>query len=100
MAAGETLPWIKGGYLGTHFQFTSSMAQNFWLAIVAWSSCFILTIVISLVTARTKQDSELVGLVYSLTPKQNDEAEPLWKRPAVVGTAVLVFALILNIIFW
>ncbi|MEK7952334.1 sodium:solute symporter family protein [Luteolibacter soli] len=101
MAAGEAaLPWIKGGYLGAHYQFTSSMAQNFWLAIVAWSSCFILTIVISLATARTKEDKELVGLVYSLTPKQNDEAEPLWKRPAVVGTAVLVFALILNIIFW
>lgn len=101
MKAGEAaLPWIKGGYLGAHFQFTSSMAQNFWLAIVAWSSCFLLTIGISLATARTKSDNELVGLVYSLTPKQNDEAEPLWKRPAVVGSVVLVFCLILNIIFW
>ncbi|HEY8961570.1 MAG TPA: sodium:solute symporter family protein [Luteolibacter sp.] len=100
LQAGETVPWIKGAWITPHFQFTSSMAQNFWLAIVAWSSCFILTIAISLATRRTKTDGELVGLVYSLTPKQNDEQEPLWKRPAVVGTVVLLVAVVLNIIFW
>jgi SSS family solute:Na+ symporter len=100
LQAGETIPWIKGAWITPHFQFTSSMAQNFWLAIVAWSSCFTLTIAISLATRRTKTDSELVGLVYSLTPKQNEENEPLWKRPAVVGTVVLLVAVVLNIIFW
>ena len=100
LKAGETIPWIKGAWITPHFQFTSSMAQNFWLAIVAWSSCFTLTIAISLFTRRTKPDAELVGLVYSLTPKQNEENEPAWKRPAVVGTVVLVIAVILNIIFW
>jgi len=100
LQAGETVPWIKGAWITPHFQFTSSMAQNFWLAIVAWSSCFLLTIAISLATRRTKTDGELVGLVYSLTPKQNEENEPLWKRPAVVGTVVLLVAVVLNIIFW
>jgi SSS family solute:Na+ symporter len=33
----EAVPWIKGAWLGAHIHFTSSMAQNFWLAIVAWS---------------------------------------------------------------
>jgi len=96
----ETIPWIKGAWLGAHFQYTSSMAQNFWLAIVAWSSCFVLTIGISLATARTKTDAELKGLVYSLTDRIKEENEPTWKKPAVVGTVVLLVAVVLNIIFW
>ena len=100
LEAGQTIPWIKGAWINTHFQFTSSMAQNFWLAIVAWSVCFILTVVISLLTTRTKTDAELKGLVYSLTDKLKEEGEPLWKRPAVVGSVVLLIAVILNIIFW
>jgi SSS family solute:Na+ symporter len=100
LAPGETLPWIKGAWLGCHISFTSSMAQNFWLAIVAWSVCFVVTIVVSLVTARTKSDEELKGLVFSLTPTQREENEPVWLRPAVLGSLVLFAALILNIIFW
>jgi SSS family solute:Na+ symporter len=76
------------------------MAQNFWLAIVAWSVCFVLTILVSVATARTKSDEELKGLVYSLTPKIREENEPIWMRPAIVGGLVLMVALILNIIFW
>ncbi len=45
------------------------MAQNFWLASFAFTCCFMLTLVISLATSRTKSDAELTGLVYSLTPK-------------------------------
>jgi len=100
LAPGETLPWIKGGWLGAHYGFTSSMAQNFWLAIVAWSVCFVVTILISLATKRTKTDAELKGLVYSLTEKISGEDEPVWKRPAVVGSVVLLIAVVLNIIFW
>ncbi|MEI6818418.1 MAG: sodium:solute symporter family protein [Verrucomicrobiota bacterium] len=100
LEVGQTIPWIKGAWINTHFQFTSSMAQNFWLAIVAWSVCFVLTVVISLLTTRTKTDAELKGLVYSLTDKLKEEGEPLWKRPAVVGSVVLLIAVALNIIFW
>ena len=100
LAPGETLPWIKGAWLGCHISFTSSMAQNFWLAIVAWSVCFVVTILVSLATSRTKSDEELRGLVYSLTPTQREENEPVWLRPAVIGSLVLFAALILNIIFW
>jgi SSS family solute:Na+ symporter len=96
---GDGIPWVQGAWLGAKFGFTSSMAQNFWLAIVAWTFCFVITIAISLATKRTKTDGELVGLVYSLTDKIKEEDEPLWKRPAVVGGVVLVVALILNIIF-
>jgi SSS family solute:Na+ symporter len=96
---GNGIPWVQGAWLGAKFGFTSSMAQNFWLAIVAWSFCFVITIGVSLATKRTKTDGELVGLVYSLTDKIKEVGEPLWKRPAVVGSVVLLGALILNIIF-
>jgi SSS family solute:Na+ symporter len=96
----EAVPWIKGAWLGAHIHFTSSMAQNFWLAIVAWSVCFVMTIAISLVTKRTRTDEELKGLVYTLTPKIKEAAEPLWLRPAFLGVVVLAVAVILNIIFW
>ena len=98
-AIGDGIPWVQGAWLGAKVGFTSSMAQNFWLAIVAWTFCFVITIGVSLATKRTKTDAELTGLVYSLTAKIKEEGEPLWKRPAVVGSIVLLVAVILNIIF-
>ncbi|HEY3853853.1 MAG TPA: sodium:solute symporter family protein [Verrucomicrobiae bacterium] len=91
---------IKGGYLGVWQTFPSEMAQNFWLASFAFGVCFILTLVISLATKRTKTDTELTGLVYSLTPKLTDTHQPFLLRPAVFGTILLIGCVILNIIFW
>jgi solute:Na+ symporter, SSS family len=99
-SAGHVINGMKGGYLGVHAQFPSEMAQNFWLAAFAFSACFVLTLVISLLTARTKTDEELKGLVYSLTPKIVDHNQPLWQRPAVVGIVLLICCVILNVIFW
>jgi SSS family solute:Na+ symporter len=98
--AGENTPGIKGGYLGVVQTFPSEMAQNFWLAAFAFVACFILTSGISLMGRRTKTDEELKGLVYSLTPKIAAENLPFLQRPAVLGTALLVCCLILNLIFW
>jgi SSS family solute:Na+ symporter len=105
---GLTLPvgavvGIKGGWLcGGHVLHTYpvEMAQNFWAAIYAWSSCFITTIVVSLITTRKKTDEELRGLVYSLTPRIKEEGLVWYKQPAVLGIVVLLAAIILNIIFW
>jgi SSS family solute:Na+ symporter len=98
---------IKGGWLASSlglkqapFMFTSEMGQNFWMAIVAWCSCFFLTILISLVTARNKTDAELKGLVYSLTPKPETEREPWFMQPVTVGILVLLATVVLNLIFW
>jgi SSS family solute:Na+ symporter len=99
-AAGHVINVMKGGYLGVVTKFPSEMAQNFWLATVAFLVCFTLTAVISLATARTKTDEELKGLVYSLTPRTVDHNQPLWQRPAVVGTVLLICCVILNFIFW
>ena len=95
------VPGIKGAFLGAALHvYPSEMAQNFWTAIVAWTSCFVATIVISLATRGHKTDDELRGLVYSLTPRITD-AELVWyKRPATLGVAVLALTLVLNIIFW
>jgi solute:Na+ symporter, SSS family len=98
-AVGNT-PGIKGGYLGVVQVFPSDMAQNFWLASFAFTVCFVLTLVISLATRRTKTDEELKGLVYSLTPKIKDEEVAWYLRPAVLGVVLLACCVILNIIFW
>ena len=69
-------------------------------AIVAWSTCFVLTVLVSLGTPRNKTDAELQGLVYSLTPRLASEAgEPWYKRPVLVGVIVLAVTLLLNILF-
>jgi solute:Na+ symporter, SSS family len=99
-AAGHVINSMKGGYLGAYIHFPSEMAQNFWLASFAFTACFTLTLVISLATSRTKSDTELKGLVYSLTPKIVDNNQPWFRRPAVVGVLLLVACVILNIIFW
>ncbi len=98
--AHGNLPGVKGGYLGMKIEFPSEMAQNFWLAAFAFTVCFVLTLVISLATSRTKSDEQLKGLVYSLTPKIVDHDVPVWQRPAVVGTVLLAACVILNFIFW
>jgi SSS family solute:Na+ symporter len=93
-------PGMKGGYIHVLQEFPSEMAQNFWLASFAFGVCFILTLVISLATARTKSDAELKGLVYSLTPKIKDDNQPWYQRTAVVGTVLIIACVILNFIFW
>jgi SSS family solute:Na+ symporter len=80
-------------------QYPSDMAESFYTAIFAWSFCFLATIVISLLTKRTKTDEELVGLVYELTPKQIDPETTWYKKPAFLGAVVLIAAAILNFIF-
>jgi SSS family solute:Na+ symporter len=92
-------PGIKGGWLTVVHTYPSEMAQNFWTAIWAWSVCFVVTILVSLVT-KAREDKELVGLVYSLTEKSREQHFPWYQRPAWLGAGVLVLALALNLIFW
>jgi SSS family solute:Na+ symporter len=94
------VPGIKGGWLGTVLHnYPSEMAQNFWTAIWAWSTCFVVTILISLVT-RPREEKDLVGLVYSLTQHPNEESAPWYKRPVVLGVLVIALTLMLNLVFW
>jgi SSS family solute:Na+ symporter len=100
---GLTLPagaevGIKGGWIHIVHTYPSEMAQNFWAAIFAWTTCFIATIAVSLFTTPAPEE-KLVGLVYSLTPRPEAEDIAWYKRPAALGAAVLVATLILNILF-
>jgi solute:Na+ symporter, SSS family len=91
-------PGLKGGWIAVTQTYPSEMAQNFWIAIWAWSACFLVTIAVSLVT-KPKPEGELTGLVYSLTPKIVREIGPWFTRPVVLGVIMLAGAVALNLIF-
>ncbi len=99
LAAGN-VPGIKGAWIATVQTFPSEMAQNFWLASFAFLNCFLLTTAISLATSRTKGDEDLKGLVYSLTPKIKTPNEAWYASPGFLGTVLLFFCAVLNVIFW
>jgi len=90
---------IKGGWLGLMHTYPSEMAQNFWTAIYAWTTCFVVTIIVSLFT-KARKEEELVGLVYSLTEKPKEHHLPFYARPLNVGIFVLLLVAVLNVIFW
>jgi SSS family solute:Na+ symporter len=90
---------IKGGWIPLMHTYPSEMAQNFWSAIFAWTTCFLATILVSLAT-KPRDEKELVGLVYSLTPRPEEEHRAWYKRPEPLGLVVLLVALILNVVFW
>jgi solute:Na+ symporter, SSS family len=101
---GLTLPagvgvGVKGGYLGLIHTYPSELAQTFWTAIVAWVTCFVVTIAVSLLT-RARNPEELRGLVYSMTPKPKEGHLSLGARPWVLGMVVLALTLALNLVFF
>jgi len=102
---GLTLPagaavGFKGGWLGPVLHgYPSEMAQNFWTAIWAWTTCFVVTIVVSLAT-RARPDDQLRGLVYSLTERPRDEGTAWHHRPATLAIVVLAATLVLNIVLF
>jgi len=92
---------LKGGFLGATLHiYPSEMAQNFWTAIYAWTTCFVATIVISLATRQRKSEQDLKGLVYALTPRLKDRDLPWHKQPATLALLVLAMTVVLNILFW
>jgi SSS family solute:Na+ symporter len=92
------VPGIKGGWLGVLHLYPSEMAQNFWTAIFAWTTCFVLTILVSLLT-KAPDEKGLVGLVYSMTPRQKATDEHWYQRPAYLGLIALAATLALNLMF-
>src|SRR6202050_1436084 len=87
----EANPGIHGGWITVLHHYPSDMAQNFWGAIFAFFTNFVVTIVVSLMT-KPKPESELVGLVHSLTPKPPHAHLQWWKRPEALAVGVLLGA--------
>ena len=90
---------VKGGYLGVLATFPSELAQTFWTAIVAWVTCFLVTILVSLAT-RPRPEAELGGLVYGLTEKPRDAVAHWYERPVALAAVVLGLTVLLNVVFF
>jgi SSS family solute:Na+ symporter len=101
---GLTLPadvsgvGIHGGWIAVLHVYPSTMAQTFWTAIWAFGVCFAMTVGLSLVT-KPRQEKDLVGLVYSLTPKPPEGHLTWYQRPATLAILVLAMVLVLNLVF-
>jgi SSS family solute:Na+ symporter len=76
---------------------------------VAASAAFVMDILVSVavsLVSTPKRDSELVGLVWALTPRDALKGEAAredagwYRKPAVLGIGALVLAAVLNVIFW
>jgi SSS family solute:Na+ symporter len=95
---GLTVAEGKGGWIETLHSFPSTMAQNFWIAIFAWSTCFFVTILVSFVT-KPRMESELHGLVYGLTQIRHEENVPWYKKPIPLAFVVIGVLILLNVWF-
>ena len=96
---GLTFAENKGGWLGaTLHTFPSTMAQNFWIAMIAWTTCLIVTIFVSVISA-PKAEAELNNLVYGLTRIPHEDVA-WYKRPAPLALIVIVALVFLNVLFW
>jgi solute:Na+ symporter, SSS family len=91
-------PGIHGGWIAILHHYPSDMAQNFWTAIFAFTVNLLVTTAVSLVT-KPRPEPELVGLVYSLTPKPIDTHLSWYQKPAILGVVVIVMLIALNLVF-
>ncbi|HXY68074.1 MAG TPA: hypothetical protein VEH62_01410, partial [Gemmatimonadales bacterium] len=89
--------WLLGGAAPLH-TFRATMSQNFTLAIAAFTTCFVVTIAVSLAT-RPRPDAEMKGLVYSLTERLSATGLKWYAKPWVIAVLVLAATIVLNLIF-
>jgi len=96
---GLTVAEGKGGWIANIHEFYSGTSQAFTIAGIAFIVCFIMTALISTFT-KPKPNEELIGLVYSLTPRQKDKAKVWYKNPLWLGIIVLIITVVLNIVLY
>ena len=75
------------------------MAENMYRALWSWVVCVLVTVVVSVMT-EPKPDSELVGLVYGVTPVPHEVDVPLWERPTFWAVVVAGVFVIFNMVLW
>ncbi|HWZ11825.1 MAG TPA: sodium:solute symporter family protein [Acidobacteriaceae bacterium] len=91
-------PGIHGGWIHPIHHYPSDMAQNFWTAIFAFTVNLSVGFVVSLVT-KPRDEKELVGLVYSMTPKPLEAHLEWYRKPSTLAIVVLAMLVVLNVIF-
>lgn len=97
-AGSSTL--FKGGWIHLVHVYPVELAQNFWSAILACFASGTVAIVVSLLTVQRRQNKELVGLVYQLTPKDKLVGVVWYQRPTVLASLVIGCVTTLSILFW
>jgi SSS family solute:Na+ symporter len=90
--------WIPAAVV-TLSEHPSDMAENLWRAWWAWVVTFVATFLISLVT-RPKDDNDLKGLVFSLTPKAETKDVSWHQSPVFWAIVSLICVISLNLYFW
>jgi len=88
--------WVGLLTLNPHAQ---GLAQDMYQSLWSCVTCVVVTVLVTMVT-EPRPDSELRGLVYSLTEKAKEEHTSVLHRPAFWGVVSLVVLAILQIIFW
>lgn len=99
IASQDALGGLSQGWVGLSGQGASFVAAG-----AAFVVDIVVSIVVTMVT-QPKPESELRGLVYSLTPKQDfhddDEGVLAWyQKPNILAGVGVVIVVALNIIFW
>jgi SSS family solute:Na+ symporter len=95
--------WVRADHSALRYVALSpdakDMAENIYRALWSWLMCFVVTIVISLLT-QPRPVSELKGLVYGASPIPVETVDHWYQRPVVWAGVVFALFLILNLIFW
>ena len=86
----------KGGYIGNVHEFPSAMAQSWWIAMLAFTGCLLVTLAVSMAT-RPKEQKELEGLVYGLTKMPDTSGDVWYERPWPLAIAAIAILIVLNI---
>jgi SSS family solute:Na+ symporter len=95
--------WVKVDHSALRYVALSSdardMAENMYRALWSCMVCFIVTILVSLMT-KPKSDAELNGLVYGVTAIPKENYVSFWHRPWFWAVFVSIGFIVLNIFFW
>src|SRR5579859_5855334 len=75
------------------------LAQDMFQSLWSCTTCVVVTVLVTMVT-KPRPDSELKGLVYSLTEVAHEEKVGLLHRPVFWGGVALALLVVLQIIFW
>jgi SSS family solute:Na+ symporter len=97
-AGSSTL--FKGAWIHVVHVYPVELAQNFWSAIFACLTSATVGVCVSLATQRQKSDTELVGVVYQLTPKDKLEGVVWYQSPATLALIVMAMVTMLSVLFW
>jgi solute:Na+ symporter, SSS family len=91
---------FKGGWLHVVHTYPVELSQNFWCAIFSCSASAVVAVVVSLLTKQKRTQEELVGLVFSLTPRMPVASAQWYEHPAALALLVCAMGTVLSLTFW